>query len=205
MFENRTEAGILLAKAVMDREEGVFHSVLGVPRGGIVVAAPVANALGASLAPVHAIKIRAPQNPELAIGAVANGIDPVLDSAWAMRLGRTDLQSCLETAMQELRARQRKYGQTSDIAGQRVVMVDDGAATGYTTMAAARSIRASGAKCLVVAVPVASPEAAAALQEEADVLVTLGIPKAFMAVGQFYRSFEPVSDEEVLRLLSAAS
>ncbi len=203
MFTDRVDAGAALAKALPDQENARQWQILGIPRGGVVVAAEVARILALPLAVVHAVKVRAPWNPELAIGAVAEGIEPILDPAWKDPRALSDQARDLAVsrARQDLNERQGIYGAPGEVAGEHVVMIDDGAATGFTTIAAARSLRAAGVAELVVALPVSSVEAARALEDECDRLIVLATPRNFMAVGQFYREFSAVDEHEVLRLL----
>ncbi len=203
MFADRREAGEMLAKAIKDALDPDGYKVLGIPRGGVATGARVAEILGLELAPVNAVKIRAPWNPEFAIGAIAEGIEPLMDPAWAShpRLARGSLEHAVNEARDDLKRRRDKYGTPGDIANCPVIVVDDGAATGYTVLAAARSLRAADVSRLIIALPVASPDADALLRDECDQLLIHQTPVTFMAVGQFYLSFGQVSDEEVCQYL----
>lgn len=201
MFSNRTEAGKRLAERL--REEGVEADVvLAIPRGGLPVARPVADALDAPLDVIVARKLGAPGNPELAIGAVADDGTLWLNDN-VNRLGVSDDYVEAERAHQHEQAREKAatYRQGVDLADKVVVVVDDGVATGATTAACLRRVRDAGAKRVVLAVPVGPPDALGWLREEADVVVALSEPRSFGAVGAHYRDFSQVSDAEALAFL----
>ncbi|MDR7440179.1 MAG: phosphoribosyltransferase family protein [Armatimonadota bacterium] len=210
MFRDRHHAGQALAAALRPRiapEEDVL--VLGIPRGGVVVADEVAARLGAELDIIVPRKLRAPQNPELAIGAVAEDGSLYLDerSLWVLRVDQTYIDQEAAFQMAEIQRRLQAYrGDRAPprVEGRTVILVDDGIATGSTMIAAVRSARAKKAGRVVVAVPVAPPEGVCRLQQEADEMVCVHEDPYFMAVGQFYEDFRQVSDEEVRTILSAA-
>ncbi len=206
MFQNRKEAGASLAETLSTRTNVKGFKVLGIPRGGVVVAGEIARILGLELAPMHAVKIRAPWNPELAIGAVAAGIDPILDPQWSGHpsLDEGALSVAEQRARRDLEDRERAFGGPGELLGRRILLVDDGIATGYTVLAAMRSLNAAGVRELVVAAPVAAPRSAAALEKECDLFVALAEPAGFMAVGQYYREFSAVPEGEVWRILREA-
>lgn len=207
VFRNRDEAGAALAAAVADRLSGPA-TVLAIPRGGVAVGQPVARALGAPLDVVIPRKLRAPDNPELAIGAVAPGV-MVLHERAVRQLGvppgyieeEADRQEA-EIARREAVYRGRRA--PAPVAGRTVVVVDDGVATGATAVAALRWARAAGADRIVFAAPVGPPAARAHLEPEADEVVLLEEPFAFLAVGEWYRDFAQVSDDEVVAMLNEA-
>ncbi|MBK9266522.1 MAG: phosphoribosyltransferase [Polyangiaceae bacterium] len=206
MFQDRVEAGERLGEHLsgMGLEGAV---VLGIPRGGVVVAAPVADALHGPLGVVVARKLRAPHQPELAIGAVAADGSYWLEPR-AMRILGIDqdyLENELSFQTGEARRRESMFDGhlRPSVAGHAVVIVDDGIATGATAMAAVRYMRAMGASPIVLAVPVASPERADMLRGEADRVECLIEDPGLFAVGQYYIDFQTVSDEEVKRLLLA--
>jgi predicted phosphoribosyltransferase/pimeloyl-ACP methyl ester carboxylesterase len=183
--------------------------VVALPRGGVPVGVEVARALAAPLEILAVRKIGAPGNPELAVGAVAEDGSGVLDQRSADMLGMTQamLDATLERESLELRRRVARYRQgraPMDLGGRAVIVVDDGMATGMTDLAAVRALRKRGATPIVVAVPVASVEAVATLEEEADRVVCPSVPRRLYGVGMWYRDFAPVSDEEVLQLLAQA-
>lgn len=206
LFVDRRDAGRRLAEALSFLRGRPGLVVLAVPRGGVVVGAEVARALKAPLDIVIARKIGAPDNPELAIGAVAPDGTAVLDEQIAEQLGISDryIQAATEEARQEIQRRLRLYRGDRppiDASGKTVVLTDDGVATGMTTLAAIRYLRKQGPRELILAVPVGPPETVAMLSREVDRTVVLSKPEMFWAVGAFYQHFEQTSDEEVVALL----
>lgn len=202
MFENRADAGRRLAAKL--REEGVAADVvLAIPRGGLPVARPVADALGAPLDVVVARKLGAPGNAELAIGAVADDGTLRLNDDLVARLGvdQTYVEEERERQLERAREKAARYDRGTDLAGKRVVVVDDGVATGATTAACLRRVRAAGASHLTLAVPVGPPDALRSLEGEADAVFALAEPASFGAVGAHYREFGQVPDEEALEYL----
>ncbi|HWH24259.1 MAG TPA: phosphoribosyltransferase family protein, partial [Candidatus Limnocylindria bacterium] len=181
--------------------------VLGVPRGGVVIAAVVCRRLGFRLDVIVARKIGAPGNPELAVGAVASDGTTIVEP-WAAEMGLTDAYLRAEAERQIAAARQREQAlraerQPADIAERTVVLVDDGVATGASMHAAIQVARARRAASIVVAVPVIVPQTAEWLAGMADEVVAAAAPTWLGAVGMAYRRFEQVGDTEVARLLSA--
>lgn len=205
MFQNRTEAGERLGSTL--REKGIDADiVLGIPRGALPVARPVADALGTPLDIVVASKVGAPNNPELAIGAVASDGALWLNDDLVERLGVSDDYIERERDAEAENARQkadqyRESGRLPELRDKRVVIVDDGVATGATAMACLRQAREAGASHIVLAVPVGSPESLSLLEREADEVIAIETPEAFRAVGQYYRDFGQVSDEEAMTYL----
>lgn len=209
-------AGRLLGEAVKQvltaRELDGPVLVLGVPRGGVVVAAEVARALGerALLDVVLARKIGAPGHPELAVGAVVGeGPECFLDERALAVLGVSREYVEAEVARQRAEIRRRaalyRAGRPEPpVTGHTVVVVDDGIATGYTVRAALAGVRARNPGRLVLAVPVAPPEALPEFRPLVDDLVCLLTPEPFMAVGAWYRNFDQTTDEEVAALLREA-
>jgi putative phosphoribosyl transferase len=210
IFRDRTEAGRELAQA-LEHLRGEDVVVLGVPRGGVAVAAEVARALEAPLDVLMAHKIGAPFQPELAIGAVVSGVpEPLLDpeAVEALYIPESYIQQEVQRQQEELERRVRLFrGELPprDLEGKTVVLIDDGIATGYTIRAALEGLRRSGARRLVVAVPVAPEETVESLREMADEVFALQTPTPFYAVGVWYEDFGQVEDEEVSALLRSLS
>ncbi len=180
--------------------------MLGIPRGGVPVAAEVAHRLGAELDVVVARKLRAPGFPELAIGAVTANGGQFLNDRVMRELGvSTDyLQREIAFQMEDARRCEQRFrgGRGPQaIAGRTAIVVDDGLATGATLRAAVRSARSCGPAMLVAAVPVGAAESCAAVRGEVDAFVCLHEREDFWAVGFYYLDFDPVSDEEVERIL----
>jgi len=208
LFDDRRDAGAQLAQQLAKFQDNVL--VLGIPRGGVSVAAEVARVLGAELDVIVARKLGAPFSPELAIGAVtADGgrylnVDAIAayDIAGEYISEETHAQQ-MEAGRRE--ARFRAGRPAPEVRGRTVIIVDDGLATGATMLAAVRSVRNGAPARVVVAVPVGSPSACAMLRPEVDELVCLSVPPWFGAVGEFYRDFRQIDDDEVIALLGAAT
>jgi predicted phosphoribosyltransferase len=205
MYADRTDAGEQLAAALADR--GIDADVvLAIPRGALPVARPVADRLGATLDVVVATKMGAPGNEELAIGAVAedgtrwHNEDVIerlgVDEAYVERAAREAAEGARE------KAASYRDGPLPDLLDRRVVVVDDGVATGATMRACLARVRADDPAHLVVAVPVGASETLATLERQVDDLVALEGPRAFRAVGAYYRNFDQVSDAEARAYLT---
>jgi len=208
-FRDRIDAGTRLAAALAAVVERGKVVVLGLPRGGVVVAAEVARELGVPLDVLVVRKVGVPGHEELAAGAVASGGTTVVndDVVMAAGLRRSELEQRAAERHREVEAmeyRLRGDRPALDLAGVTAVLVDDGLATGATMRAAAVAARRAGAAWVVVAAPVASPEAVRLLEELADEVVCLRVPADLRAVGLSYRDFSPVREEEVRRLLQSA-
>jgi putative phosphoribosyl transferase len=204
-FRDRVDAGRRLA-AALGHLKTAHPLVLGIPRGGVVVAAEVARELGGDLDVIVARKVGAPFSPELAVGAVTSDGTRYIHSESAAAVGVSEdyLERAIEEKAAEARSREERYRagrRQLDASGRTVVLVDDGLATGSTMIAAARSVRKRNPAKVVVAVPVAPAATVEALRREADEVVCLVVPRAFGAVGQFYLDFSQVGDEEVERIL----
>ncbi|HYB06891.1 MAG TPA: phosphoribosyltransferase family protein [Nitrososphaerales archaeon] len=209
LFRDREEAGKRLAEAVR-RFKGEDVVVLGIPRGGLVVASEVAKALGAPLDIVVTRKIEAPGQPEYALGAVTQEGDVIMDRQAAESVGASPeyLDSQVRKKREEVKERmQRLRGDAPypRLEGKLVIIVDDGIATGSSVVAAVMSVRKRKPKEIVVAVPVAPAEAIEALAEEGAKVVCLETPGLFFAIGEFYRNFDQVDDLEVRRILDENS
>lgn len=205
IFQDRREAGQQLAAALVAyRDRRPF--VLAIPRGGVVVGYEVARALGAPLDIVVPRKLRAPYNPELAVGAVAHDGSVYLDSPLVSHLDVTEAYLREEKARQldEIQRRMQIYRSSRPppaLEGTAAIVVDDGIATGSTMIAALRATRAARPEHLVASIPVAPAEGVAMLRREADDVVCLHTPPMFYAVGQFYIDFGQTDDAEVIELL----
>lgn len=205
IFRDRREAGWQLAAALTAyRERRPF--VLAIPRGGVVVGYEVASALDAPLDVIVPRKLRAPYNPELAIGAVAHDGSVYLDSplVGSLNIGDDYLRGEVALQLEEIQRRMHLYRgdrPPPSLNDATAVVVDDGIATGSTMIAALRAVRAMHPLQLVAAIPVAPPDGAVRLRLEADDVVCLHTPAMFYAVGQFYDDFGQTTDEEVIALL----
>ena len=208
MFADRREAGRLLAER-LTVSATTKPVVVALPRGGVPVGFEVARALAAPLDVLVVRKLGAPGNPELGVGAIAEGGSSVLDPAMARRVGMNQqaLDATVEREMRELNRRVERYrgGRPPvDVGDATAIVVDDGLATGLTALAAVRALRARAAERIVVAVPVGARESVAAVAAEADEVVCHTIPGQLLAVGYWYLDFTPVGDEEVLAMLARA-
>ena len=207
MFADRRDAGrrlaVLVREAVPPSEAPV---VLGLPRGGVPVAAEVAAALGAPLDVFVVRKLGVPGQEELAMGAIASGGVRVLNTE--VDAPQDVVAEVQRREQAELERRERRYRgdrPAPDVAGRTVVVVDDGVATGSTARVAAEVTRLRGARRIVLAVPVGPPDVAERFASVVDEVVCLVRPRGFRAVGAAYDSFEATSDEEVEEILQAAS
>lgn len=209
-YEDRKDAGRQLAGRLVAEGLDATVLVLGLPRGGVPVAAEIADVLDADLDVLVVRKLGAPEAPEVALGAIGEGGVEVLDERMLAIAGgtRSEMQSTIEREQAELERRVRAYrgGRAPvELRGRTVVIVDDGIATGSTVQAAIEVARARGVGRIVVAVPVAGPAAVARLEPMVDQLVALEVPPGFRAVGEWYRDFSQTSDDEVLAALSGAA
>jgi putative phosphoribosyl transferase len=205
MFQDRYEAGRLLAQACEHfRDESPV--VVGLPRGGVPVAVEVARTLAAPLDVVVVRKVGVPYQPELAMGAVGEDGVRVRNDEVVRATGLTEreLKAAEERAAEEVAGRASRFRQGRarvPLEGRAVIVVDDGIATGATARAALRVVRALGARRVILAVPVGAPGSISRLRKDADEVLCLDQPEYFLGVGQFYRRFEQVSDDEVIALL----
>ncbi len=210
IFQDRAEAGSDLAahlRPYVDRKDVL---VLGIPRGGVVVAFEVAKVLHAPLDIFVSRKLGVPGHEELAFGAVSSGGIRILDQEIvdALAIPEQQIESCTKAAREELARRERLYrGDRPALAvsGRTVILVDDGLATGSSMRAAVQALRQSKPARLVVAVPVAPQATCIRLRPEVDELVCPHTPGFFYAIGQFYADFSQVTDEEVSELLALAT
>ncbi len=209
IFVDRSDAGRRLAHR-LEFLRGEELVVLGLPRGGVPVAYEVAKALGRPLDVLVVRKLGLPQNPEVAMGAIGEGGTRVLDED-IQRIARVtpqELEDVERLEIAELASRVRRFRSGRprlDLEGKTALIIDDGLATGSTARVACHVARQLGAGRVIVAAPVASPEAADRLREEADEFVSLMTPSPFRAVGAHYIDFGQTEDIEVVLLLDAAS
>jgi putative phosphoribosyl transferase len=207
-FENRTQAGRQLAQALLgykDRQP----VVLALPRGGVPVAEQVAEALDAPLDLILVRKIGVPMQPELAMGAVVDGAQPLIvrnEDVIAMAgISESEFRKVCDHEQAEIERRRARYlgGRArAEVAGKTAIVIDDGVATGATTRAALRATRLRRPKKLVLAVPVAPTETLPAMREEADEVVCLEDHEFFGAIGYYYADFHQISDQEVTDALA---
>lgn len=204
-FTNRGSAGRALAALLQQYSQRHDVLVLGLPRGGVPVAAEVAEILHAPLDVIVVRKLGAPQQPEFAIGAIASGgVTVVNEGIEQLLAGTPAFERVIARERNEVRRREALYrnGRLSlDLQGRKVILVDDGAATGASMRAAAALARRLGAERIIAAIPVASVDALCALRRECDEVVCAYTPEVFRCVGEWYDEFEQTSDTEVAALL----
>jgi putative phosphoribosyl transferase len=208
MFESRTQAGEILASALRGFAE-LDPIVYALVRGGVPVAAAVAERLGAPLDLILVRKLGAPFQPELAIGAVVDGGAPASvlhqDRIAELGVGEEYLKKAEEDALEEIERRRAvffKRRKPLPPAGRTVIIVDDGLATGATMEAAVKAMRGAGAERVIVAVPVAPADTAAKFRSLADDFVCVETPSPFWAVGNHYRAFPQLADSDVVEILA---
>ncbi|HSD26333.1 MAG TPA: phosphoribosyltransferase family protein [Vicinamibacteria bacterium] len=211
IFRDREQAGRRLAEALV-RFKGSDPVVLALPRGGVPVAFEIARSLAAPLDLVLVRKIGAPLQPELAVAAVVDGEDMEItvneDLVEELGLPEGYVREQAARQVEEIERRRGLYLRGRDrvaVEGKTAVVVDDGIATGATMRAALRAVRRRQPGRLVLAVPVAPPDTVAALRREADEVVCLSTPRCFGAIGEFYRDFRQLGDDEVRGLLERAA
>jgi len=203
VFSDRSEAGRLLAEAVVHRDLAKPTIVLGLPRGGVPLAYEVARRLGAPLDVMVVRKLGMPANPELAIGAIASGGISVHDARWrrghALSLDRIEREERPELIRRE--TVYRAGLPLLDLKGKTAILVDDGLATGLTMQAAIRAAWQVGADHVVAAAPVAAQEAVDLISSEVNDVIVLQTPRDFGSIGQWYESFDQLSDSDVCQWL----
>jgi putative phosphoribosyl transferase len=207
-FRNRQDAGQRLAEALKAYRDQ-RPVVLALPRGGVPVAAEVARALNAPLDLILVRKIGVPYQPELAMGAVVDGPEPLVvrneDVIRLTGVSEAEFAAIRDSEVAEIQRRRSRYlgGRAHpDLAGRAVIVIDDGIATGATTRAALRAVRARDPQRLILAVPVAPTSTLGELADEADEIVCLEDHESFMAIGGYYSDFRQVGDEEVKAILA---
>lgn len=206
MFNSRQQVGELLAEK-LKRYKKKDVLVLAIPRGGVVVGKVIAQKLNLPLDIIIVKKIGAPSNPELAIGAVGPGNVVYWDKELIERLGISKVESSklkVESSKERKEKEKALRGRGKEIVvtGRTVILVDDGVATGATVIAAQKALQKMGAKTVILAVPVISKETLDDIKRYFDRAIVLSIEEEFYAVGQFYKEFPQISDQEVVSLLS---
>lgn len=207
LFENRTDAGRQLAEALL-KHKSRHPVVLALPRGGVPVAAEVAAALDAPLDLLLVRKIGLPSQPELAMGAVADGEEPTIirnsDVIALSGVSKEEFDAVCNDERAEIERRRKRYlgdRARSEVKGHVTIIIDDGIATGATTLAAIRAVRMRKPKELVLAIPVAPLDTIKRLHPEVDEIICLDTPEELGAIGYFYRDFHQISDDEVIAIL----
>jgi predicted phosphoribosyltransferase len=205
-FENRAQAGVLLARRLATYK-GRHPLVLAIPRGAVPMGKIVADALDGELDVVLVRKLRAPFNPELAVGSIDETGETYLDPGATGLWDQPYLDGEMKTQLETLRRRRQMYEPTGapiDAAGRVAIVLDDGIATGSTMIAALRAVRARRPSTLVAATAVASAEALRLIRREADEVVCLETPPVLYAIGLHFHDFAQVSDEDVVATLRDA-
>lgn len=205
MFQNREDAGKKLAE-LLTRFKSEKPIILAIPRGGVVVGAEVARSLSVPLEIIIPRKIPAPNQPELAIGAVAEDGSRIIDQGLIKILNIPEIYIDKETKNQikEIKRRLKEYRNTAktlDIKNKTVILIDDGLATGSTMLAAINFIKKKNPGKIILAIPVAPADTYQRMKSEVDKIVCLDTPVFFSAVGQFYQDFRQINDKEVISLL----
>jgi putative phosphoribosyl transferase len=206
MFRNREDAARKLAEKLKGRVL-LDPLVLAIPRGGVVIGAALARQLNADLDVVLSRKLRAPGQPELAVGAVSEDGQVYLNHHAREYLDEIDehLKTELKYQISEIARRKKLFRGVrpqAPIAGRTVIVTDDGIATGSTMIAALKGLKNQNPYAVIVAVPVASPDRLAEVAKWCDEVVCLVTPEAFWAIGQFYRDFSQVDDQKVIEILN---
>jgi putative phosphoribosyl transferase len=206
IFKNREAAGKLLAKRLVEFRGSQDTLVLGIPRGGVVVASEVAKSLSLPLSAVIVRKIGAPQQPELAVGA----IDPEGEIFWEeeiindLGIKSGELLDEADRQLKEIEKRIKFYFSKASIRpykGKNIILIDDGIATGATVVCAINYLLKKGSKKVTLAVPVITKDVVDIIPSEVEEIIVLTMPKVLGSIGRFYENFEPVSDKEVVELL----
>lgn len=211
IFNNRAQAGRLLTKKILDSrllegDKKAQYIILALPRGGVPVAYEMAKALELALDVIMVRKISAPDQPELALGAVAEDGEYVFNEGIIQSYGfrPSDIEALARDKEREIKGRVKRFRNGEpppDLKGKTVILVDDGLATGSSAFSAIQLLRKKGAAKVILALPVCPASAVSQIQSKVDELVILDTPRTFQAVGQFYQDFRQVTDEEVVDYL----
>ena len=207
MFEDRHHAGIKLAKELEDFKHCDNCIIFAIPRGGVVTGAEVARHLNIPMDLVITKKIRAPYNPELAIGSVdpSGNISVNQDIIAGLNISSDYLRTAAETTVVQIEEQLEQYRKSSsypDLEQTTAIIVDDGIATGQTVIAAIGFLKSLRARRIIVATPVIAPSTLSELRKLADEVRYVLCEERFFAVGQFYRDFTQVSDEQVIKIMT---
>ena len=208
MFEDRRQAARMLEER-LGKYRGTTPLVLAVPRGGIILAEDIVKELGGEMDLIIPRKIGAPNDPEFAIGAVGPDRSYIVDKETVKKMGidKDYVAAMARVEAAEITRRNIKYRGTNelpDVRGRTVIVVDDGIATGYTMKVVLKFLKKARAKKIIVAVPVAPPESLSDLRKYADEIICLEQPRDFGAIGEHYRKFPQVSDDEVIKIMRRA-
>ncbi|QGU00626.1 hypothetical protein SYNTR_2032 [Candidatus Syntrophocurvum alkaliphilum] len=209
MFKNRREAGYALSKELQKRDIE-FDIVLGIPRGGVITAGAIAEVYSCPLDIIMAKKVGSPNLPEYAVGAVAPDGEVLIHERIKdyLQIDKADIKELAERVKNYINNQLdelRNSKKPANLEGKKVLLVDDGIATGFTIKAAVNYLKRQNIKNIIIAVPVAAKEAYLHLQESANEVVVLNVPERFYAVGQFYEDFTPVEDQTVINELYKAN
>lgn len=207
MFRDRFEAGELLAEGLVKFKLDNPY-LLAIPRGGIIIALPIAKKLYRSIHVLVTRKIGHPLNPEVAVGAIMPDGTAILDNQLigCLGLNRNELEKIIATEYQEVQRRQILYTHSSQkihVKGKNVIVIDDGIATGYTIRAAIKWLKQEQPDKIVLAIPVAPPDVVQELSKDVDEIIALIQPDNFLAVGMYYKEFPQTTDQEVTDILDS--
>lgn len=202
MIEDRVKAGTLLAKKIGSIKNNVL--VLAIPRGGVVVGHEIAKKLGCKLDIAISKKITPPDNPEFAIGAITHDGSLFRSNYWDNYVEYANLDGEIEKKKQEVKRRLEQYRGSSEynINGKKIILVDDGIATGSTVFAILNWLKKQDIKEIILAIPVMPATVYELMKQKVSSIITLETPEDFSAVGQFYKKFYQVSDDEVMEILN---
>lgn len=210
VFKDRQSAGVKLAEKLSAYQSDPNAIIIGLPRGGVIVAAEIAQKLNLPLDIVVPRKIGSPISPELAIGAISENGTVILDQNVINSIGGVDkdfIEKQVEIEKKEMERRLKLYrdGRSPlDLKDKTVIVVDDGIATGATMRAAVKSVREKGATRVIMVIPVAPKDILDELSQDVDKVVCLTTPNIFYAIGTFYKSFPQIQDDQVVKAIEAS-